>query len=595
MILANPAQAHRPLTAVIRRVGSFLPKGWGDLFLQLTIFAAFDLLYEITRMLAVGDRQVALAHARDIVSAERSLGMFHELDVQQFAATAPGFVQSVANWTYFNCQFSISFGFLFWVYLRRNHAFALVRNIFIAANAIGLAVYTMYPAAPPRMLGDLGFVDTLNQTSVNHHSGLIASLANPYAAMPSLHTAYALIVGGSAVLLVRSRPLRVLWALYPALVVFSIVATANHFFLDAAGGAGVAIIAALAVTAAHRRSRKLAAALVAAPVASFLVYRFAGQAAGVVDALAAVAAGTLALALLANLVSVWLKAAVWRRAVNAVPGAPRMSTRELLPSVFIGFLFNTVLVARLGEVARVAVLRRRLRMRGAEVGTAAIAGTLVAEQIVLGAALVLIGAGLTLTIVDMPAWALFSLTVLGALSGGAVAAGILARRANLSLPPRFARLAGPARDLVANGLRLLHDPRQLAFALVLGAGSWAAQIAGIYWTLAAFGLPHTLASASAVFLVSTLVGLFPLMPGNVGVFQLAVAGVLASSFGVAATSGAAFAIVLQATEVALGAGLGAVYLLAEGLSFADLRRQTSAPVTEMRPREADECHLAYAA
>jgi uncharacterized membrane protein YbhN (UPF0104 family) len=595
MILAIPAPAQRPIGAAVRRVGSFLPRGYADLFLQLAIFAAFDLAYEITRMLAAGDRRVALNHAHDIVSAERSLGIFHELSVQHFAATSPGFVQSVANWTYFNCQFTISFGFLFWVYLRRNHAFALVRNIFIAANAIGLAIYTFYPAAPPRMLGGLGFVDTLNQTSVNHNSGLIASLANPYAAMPSLHTAYALIVGTSAVLLVRNRALKLVWMFYPALVVFSIVATANHFFLDAAGGAGVAIIAALAVTAAHRRSRKLAAVLVAAPVASFLVYRFAGQASGVVEALAAVAAGTLILAMLANLVSVWLKAAVWGRAVNAVPGAPRTSTRQLLPSVFIGFLFNTVLVARLGEVARIAVLRRQMKLRGAEVGTAAIAGTLVAEQIVLGAALVLIGAALALTIVDMPAWALSSLAVLGALSGGAVAAGILARRAHLSLPPGVARLAGPARDLVTNGLRLIHEPRQLAIALALGAGSWAAQIAGIYWTLDAFGLPHTPAAAAAVFLVSTLVGLFPLMLGNVGVFQLAVAGVLASSFGVSAASGAAFAIVLQATEVALGAGLGAVFLVAEGLSFTDLRRGSAPPVQEMHPCEAGECDLAYAA
>ena len=321
MILAAPTQ--RPISSIVHRIGAWLPRGWGDLARQLAIFALFDLLYETTRTLAVGDRAVALRHARDIVSAERSLGIFHELDVQHFAATSPHFVQAVANWTYFNCQFSISFGFLFWVYLRRNHAFPLVRNVFIAANAIGLACYTLYPAAPPRMLGSLGFVDTLNETSVNHHSGLIASLSNPYAAMPSLHTAYALIVGTSAVMLVRTRVLRVLWAFYPALVVFSIVATANHFFLDAAGGAGVAMLAALAVYAAHTRSRRLAAVLVAAPVASFLVYRFAGRAGQAADTLAAVALGTLALAMAANLVSVWLKAAVWRRTLDAVDDAPR--------------------------------------------------------------------------------------------------------------------------------------------------------------------------------------------------------------------------------------------------------------------------------
>src|SRR5690348_5703800 len=353
MILANPA--HRPL-ALSRRI---LPRGWADLALQLTLFALLDLVYETTRMLAVGDRGVALNHAHDIVSAERTLGIFHELSVQHFAAQH-GLVQSVANWTYFNCQFTISFGFLFWVYLRRNEAYPLVRNVFLAANAIGLACYTLYPAAPPRMLTGLGFVDTLNETSVNHHSGLIASLSNPYAAMPSLHTAYALTVGVSAVMLVRTPVLRVAWAFYPALVVFSIVATANHFFLDAAGGASVATLAALAVFAHRRRSPRLAAAVVAIPVAAFLTYRFAGEARTTVSTLAAVALGALALALLANLLSAWLKAAVWHQAVDAVPEAPRMRTHDLLPSVFIGFLFNTVLVARLGEVAKVVVLRRRV-------------------------------------------------------------------------------------------------------------------------------------------------------------------------------------------------------------------------------------------
>jgi len=477
MILAAPTQ--RPISSIVTRIGAWLPRGWGDLARQLAIFALFDLLYEATRTLAVGDRAVALRHANDIVSTERSLGIFHELDVQHFAATSPHFVQAIANWTYFNCQFTISFGFLFWVYLRRNHAFPLVRNVFIVANAIGLACYTLYPAAPPRMLGSLGFVDTLNETSVNHHSGLIASLSNPYAAMPSLHTAYALIVGTSAVMLVRTRVLRVLWAFYPALVVFSIVATANHFFLDAAGGAGVATLAALAVYAAHTRSRRLAAVLVAAPVASFLVYRFAGRAGQAADTLAAVALGTLALALAANLVSVWLKAAVWRRTLDAVDDAPRLTTRDLLPSVFIGFLFNTVLVARLGELVRVAVLTRRIRRTGSQLPVTAVAGTLVAEQLVLGAALALIGAGLALTIVDLPAWADSTLMVLGALTGGAVIAGILARRAQPTLPSRLTRLAGPAREL-RRSLGIMRDPRRLAVALALGAGSWAAQIAGIY-------------------------------------------------------------------------------------------------------------------
>jgi len=594
MILARPQTAGSP-GALLARIGAYLPRGWSDLGRQLAIFAIFDLFYELSRILATGDRATAIGHANDVISAERSLGLYTELDVQRWALSAPGFVETIANWTYFNAQFTISFGFLFWVYLKRNEAYAVVRNTLMAAMALGLVGYVLYPTAPPRMLSELGFVDTLNATSVNHSSSVIESLSNPYAAMPSMHTAFALIVGFSAVMLVRNRALKVIWAIYPALVIFSIVATANHFFLDAAGGAGAAIVAALAVHAARTRSRNLAVALVAAPVVSFLAYRFAGQARDVADALGAVAVGTLVLALAANLVSVWLKAAVWRRTLHAVPGAPRMRTRELLPSVFIGFLFNTVLVARLGEVARVAVLRRRFRASGADVGAAAIAGTLVAEQIILAAALVLMGTVLALTIVTLPGWAVSSLIVLGAITVGAVTAGFLVRRARFSLPSGLARLTRPASHALDHGLRVLHSPRDAAIAITLGAGSWAAQIAGIYWTLDAFGLPNTAAAASAVFLVSTLVGLFPVMPGNVGVFQIAVAGVLASSFGVSPAAGAAFAIGLHATEVALGAGLGAFYLLAEGVSFTDLKRESGEPVAEVIPFERSERAVAVAA
>ena len=592
MILTAPTA--RPLATLIGHIGRLLPRGWADLAKQLTLFAVLDLAYELSRVAAAGDRGVALRHAHDIVSAERSLGLFHELNVQHFAASY-GIVQSIANWTYFNCQFTISFGFLFWVYLRRNEAFALVRNVFVAANVIGLVVYTLYPAAPPRMLSGLGFVDTLNETSVNHNSGLIASLSNPYAAMPSLHTAYALIVGVSAVLLVRRRWLRVAWAFYPALVVFSIVATANHFFLDAAGGAGVAAVATVAIVAAHRRSRRIAAALVALPVASFLIYRFAGQAGDTTDTLGAVAAARCC----------WRWPRTWSRCGSrprsgGAPSPPcrtrpRLSTRELLPSVFIGFLFNTVLVARLGEVAKVAVLRRRLQSSGHDVGVAAIAGSLVAEQIALGAALVLVGVALAATIVHLPGWADHQ-PDRSRRPDRWRRDRRNPRQALASLSPLRERAPGEAgKRLIGGGLRVLHDPRELAIAVMLGAGSWIAQIAGIYWTLDAFGLPHTAAVAGSVFLVSTLVGVFPIMPGNVGVFQLAVAGVLASSFGVSAASGAALRSGSRRPRWRSAPGSARSSFWPRGSRSPTCETGRPAAPVELRPLGSGERELAFAA
>jgi hypothetical protein len=238
------------------RLVSLLPRGPWDLVRQIVIVSLFDIAYELSRVVATGGRGAALAHAHSVVDTERSLGIFHELSVQRFALHSPGIVLDIANWTYFNAQFTVTFAFLLWAYLRHTDRYWTIRNTIIAADAIGLIGYLAYPTAPPRMLPRLGFTDTLNQAAVNHHSGAIASLANPYAAMPSLHTAYALIFGVSGVVLARRWWIRGMWALYPGLVVFSIVATANHFLLDAVAGAAVAVLAGTITIVILPRARR---------------------------------------------------------------------------------------------------------------------------------------------------------------------------------------------------------------------------------------------------------------------------------------------------------------------------------------------------
>ncbi len=228
-----------------RRLADLLPHGPRDFWLQFAIFWTYNMAYELTRGLVDGSREEALATGRRIMEAQRDLGILWELDVQRWAYDAPDVVMDVANLTYFNCQFTISFSLLLWIYLRRNHAFYFVRNTIMFANFIGLAGYITFPTAPPRMYPELGFVDSLLDASVNHESWLIRTLANPYAAMPSLHTAYALILGTAAVLVTRRLLVRLIWACYPGLVLFSIVATANHFILDAVAGAFVALFATL--------------------------------------------------------------------------------------------------------------------------------------------------------------------------------------------------------------------------------------------------------------------------------------------------------------------------------------------------------------
>ena len=222
--------------------------------LQLGLFAVADLLYEISRTLAKGDLAVAFVHARDVVSVEKTVGIFTELDVQHWALARP-WVLDVANITYFHAHFAVTTCFMFWLYLRRNHHYYFVRNIVFSAMALALIGYVLFPTAPPRMLTDLGFIDTLEKTAdVNFNTGAVSLLSNPFAAVPSVHTCFSLIIGASCFFLVRRPGVRLLWLLYPCLIVFSIVATGNHFWLDAILGAclaGVALAVAWTIERFH--------------------------------------------------------------------------------------------------------------------------------------------------------------------------------------------------------------------------------------------------------------------------------------------------------------------------------------------------------
>ena len=104
---------------------------------------------------------------------------------------------------------------MLWAYFRRNHAWYFMRNVLIVAGFIGLIGYIAFPTAPPRMFPELGFVDTLNGEAVSHQTGIVETFANPYAAMPSLHTAYALIIGTSGFLVCRHLLLKIMWAVLP--------------------------------------------------------------------------------------------------------------------------------------------------------------------------------------------------------------------------------------------------------------------------------------------------------------------------------------------------------------------------------------------
>jgi hypothetical protein len=232
----------------VRRVGAVgnavLPKGWADAGCQFLLFFLAYNGYQVVRGITDSGSTAAFANAHHIVDFERSLGTFFEPGLQHALVNHVPWLIDFANFTYLNSHFVITTAFLGWLYLFRNEHFYFVRNMFMVAMAIALVGYAVFPTAPPRLLPSEGFTDTIAAfTGVTQDSQTATLLVNQYAAVPSMHIAFSLMVAVPAAALSRSVFARALWSAYPLLILFAIVATGNHFWFDAAVGAAVACAA----------------------------------------------------------------------------------------------------------------------------------------------------------------------------------------------------------------------------------------------------------------------------------------------------------------------------------------------------------------
>jgi membrane-associated phospholipid phosphatase len=224
----------KAVVAVGRR---HLPHGWSDLARQMSIWLGFALAYQVARGVADRDPTRAFANAIRVIDFEQRAAGLYELTAQRIVDSS-NLLAKLAAWTYWNSEFTVISLTLLFVYLRRHWIFVRFRNAILATNLLGLVGYVVLPTAPPRMFPGYGFADPLT----THESGLIQLAANPYAAMPSLHAADALIVGVMMAFACRNRWAKLLWAVWPAWVWFTVMATANHYWLDVVVGACVALV-----------------------------------------------------------------------------------------------------------------------------------------------------------------------------------------------------------------------------------------------------------------------------------------------------------------------------------------------------------------
>jgi PAP2 superfamily len=230
------------VTTVVAAGRRVLPRGYLDLARQVMIWLGFYFGYLAVRGLVDRNPTKALLNGINVIDFEqRTFHHLFELTAQRIVDSSH-FLLTLTAWTYWNSEFTVLCATLLFVYLRRHERFARFRNTILLANMIGLVGYVIMPTAPPWMFWSYGFVD-----GVNHTSGALNAFANPYAAMPSLHAADALIVGWFLFGACRSRWAKALWALWPAWVWFCVMATANHYLVDVFAGIAVAVVAIVAV------------------------------------------------------------------------------------------------------------------------------------------------------------------------------------------------------------------------------------------------------------------------------------------------------------------------------------------------------------
>jgi hypothetical protein len=192
---------------------------------------------------------VPVERAADLIAVERSLGLFFEPAVHAWFAARPR-LMGAADFGYAAIHLPVLLGVLAWVWTARPTAFRRVRNTFVATQVLLVAGYALVPTAPPRMVASLQY-----GSAGTGLTGLDRLAMSPYAAMPSGHAAFSLLVAGIVVALSRRRLVQAIAVLYPVAVGVEIVGTGNHIWLDAIAGAAAAAVGFAVVSAIEHRWR----------------------------------------------------------------------------------------------------------------------------------------------------------------------------------------------------------------------------------------------------------------------------------------------------------------------------------------------------
>jgi hypothetical protein len=199
---------------------------------ELLLVAGLFLVYKFGRQLATGHTGEAFRNAESVWDLERAIHLPGEGSVQNLLLHGDALIH-IANTYYATVHFPATAAFLVWLYLRRPTHYVWARRVLAVLTAAALAVHLAFPLAPPRMPAATGLIDTGQVYGPTvYGSPQTDHLSNQFAAMPSLHFGWALMVAIGLIVATRSR-WRLLWLLHPLLTLLVIVGTANHYWLDA--------------------------------------------------------------------------------------------------------------------------------------------------------------------------------------------------------------------------------------------------------------------------------------------------------------------------------------------------------------------------
>jgi len=218
------------------------------LLLEATILVLAYLAYEAVRRFVAPSSHEAFGHAFNIIQFEQELGFFFEPSLQAFIVDHHWLV-TLFNWIYVWGYLPVIGIAALYLYICHHDFYTRYRNAFLLSGAVGLIIFATVPVAPPRMFPEFGFVDTVRDHSQVYQSFEGSDLVNEFAAVPSFHFGWILLVGLALLQTNRHIIARAIAVLMPLMMLLSIILTANHYWIDAVIGAAI-VLAALAVVRA---------------------------------------------------------------------------------------------------------------------------------------------------------------------------------------------------------------------------------------------------------------------------------------------------------------------------------------------------------